>query len=163
MPIDRVLYQSQDCTVALCDDVMIQIWEGPAHNDVLGAILGLFQTLKNGDFHARKLYVLHVVSETASPPDATGRAIAAKFLDYFEFHSNATEGTGFRASVIRSVIVGILFLSRVRTKHAVTASVSEAAQALVAAGCNATARDLELCVLALRATGKSKLGYQAAG
>lgn len=150
MPIDRILYQGQDCAVALCGDVMIQIWDGPAHNRVLRMILGFFQSLKNAEFRARKLYVLHVVSETASPPDAEGRAIAAKFLDYFEFHSNATEGTGFRASLIRSVIVGILFLSRVRAKHAVAASVPDAANVLVAAGCNATVADLESSVVALR-------------
>jgi len=150
MPSHRVLYQSQDCAIALCDDVMVQIWEGHAHEDVLLNILGFFQSLKKGEFHDRKLYVLHVVAETASPPDAKGRAIAAKFLEYIEFHSNATEGTGFRASLIRSVIVGIIFLSRVRAKHSVSASVPEAARALVAAGCNAETRDLESCVSVLR-------------
>ena len=130
---------------------MIQIWDGPAHNDVLQQILGFFQSLKSAEFQARKLYVLHIVSETASPPNAEGRAIAARFLDHIEFRANATEGTGFRAALIRSVIVGIMFLTQVRAKHAVTTSVAEAAQALVAAGCEATASDLETAVLTLRA------------
>lgn len=150
MPVDRILYENDDCAIALCGDVMIQIWEGPAHNSVLQLLLGFFQSLKNDEFRTRKLYVLHVVGKTASPPDAEGRAIAAKFLGFFEFHANATEGAGFRASLIRSALVGIAFLSRTRTKHAVTASVLDAAKALVAAGCTAAATDLVSSVATLR-------------
>jgi hypothetical protein len=162
VPIDRIFHQGHDSAVALCDDVLIQIWEGPAHNDVLKIVLGALQSLRRGPFAARKLFVLHVVAETASPPDAQGRAIAAKFLEHFDLHVNVTEGTGFRASLIRSAILGILMLSGTRAKNEVTASVDAGIDALVAAGCDAKKADLVGVVRELREALPARRGTLAA-
>lgn len=150
MSIDRIFHQGRDCAVALQGDVLLQIWEGPAHNDVLRIVLSALQSLKRGPFAGRKLFVLHVVAETASPPDGPGRAIAAKFLEHFDLHVNVTEGTGFRSSLIRSAIVGILLLSGTRAKNEVTPSVDAGIDKLVAAGCHATRSELTEAVRELR-------------
>lgn len=143
---DRVFHEGADCAVVLCGDVLIQVWEGPAHNEVLQKVLAALKSLKAGDFRQRSLFMLNVVSERASPPDAEGRAIAAKFFEYFDFHVNVTEGTGFRAAIIRSVLVAITLLTRVRAKHAVADTVAAGAALLASAGALTSPRDLEAVV-----------------
>jgi hypothetical protein len=151
MPIDHVFHQGRDCAIALCDDVFIQIWTGPAHHDVLQMVATSLKSLKLDAFKARKLFVLHIVAETASPPDSEGRKIAAKFLPHIHHHVNVTEGTGFRASLIRSVIVGIALLASLRANYEVTASLSAGLDALAKAGCHASRTDLQAAVTELRA------------
>lgn len=158
MSIDRIFHQGHDCAIALSDDVLIQIWEGPAHHDVLKIVLSALQSLRRGPFAARKLFVLHVVAETASPPDRAGRAIAAKFLEHFDLHVNVTEGTGFRSSLIRSAILGIMMLSGTRAKNEVTPSVDAGIDKLIAAGCHADRGALTEAVRALRETLPSRRG-----
>jgi hypothetical protein len=73
--------------------------------------------------------LLQVIGERATPPDGIARTALATMLKDHEARIVASavvfEGTGFRASVIRSVVVGISMLSRPKCPHTVFASVSE--------------------------------------
>lgn len=150
MPIDRVFHQGRDAAVALCGDVLIQIWEGPAHHDVLRTVANALQSLRRGEFSERRLFVLHVVARTASPPDAEGRKIASRFIGLFDHHVNVTEGSGFRSALIRSALVGISLISGHHADHVVTASVEAGIEALVRAGARASRADLADAVRTLR-------------
>jgi hypothetical protein len=150
MVTDRIVHEGSDCAIALCNDVVIQVWEGPAHHHALKTMLAALQALKVREFASRRLFSLHIVAVTASAPDAEGRAIAAKFLEHLDLHVNVTEGTGFRASLIRMVILGILILSGVRAKHEVTPTLDAGIDALIAGGCRASRSELEEAVRTLR-------------
>lgn len=147
---DRVFYERTDCAGALLGDVLVLMWEGPAHNDVLRRIVGILQDLKRGPFAARKLYVMNVVSPTASPPDAIGRQIAAKFLEHFDYHVNVTEGSDIRTSLIRAVLTGMMLISRVRARHDIADTVPRGIQKLVAAGASAPMNELAAAITSMR-------------
>lgn len=161
MAVDRVFHQGRDAAVALCGDVLIQVWEGPAHHDVLRTVANALQSLRRNEFSERRLFVLHIVARTASPPDAEGRQIAARFLGLFDHHINVTEGTGFRAALIRSALIGIALISGHRTDHVVTASLDAGLDALAKAGSRTRLADLADAVRTLRAAMPKASGQDA--
>ena len=73
--------------------------------------------------------LLQIIGERATPPDASVRDALAAMLKENEARIVASavvfEGTGFRASVIRSIVIGISMLSRPKCPHTVFASVNE--------------------------------------
>ncbi|HEY0469499.1 MAG TPA: hypothetical protein VGC79_35160 [Polyangiaceae bacterium] len=70
--------------------------------------------------------LLQVIGDLALPPDAAARTALANMLKVNETRIAASavvyEGAGFRASVIRSVVIGISMLSRPKCPHTVFAS-----------------------------------------
>jgi len=70
--------------------------------------------------------LLQVIGDRATPPDSTVRAALASMLKDNEQRIVASavvfEGAGFRASAVRSVVIGISMLSRPKCPHMVFAS-----------------------------------------
>lgn len=93
--IDRVFHEGSDCAAALIGDVLVLVWDGPAH---IGSAVGGAQ--RDAVAQARRAArtkassVLNIVSERASPPDSAGRAIASKFPEHFDYHVQVAEGWG---------------------------------------------------------------------
>ncbi|MFO0683847.1 MAG: hypothetical protein U0234_17450 [Sandaracinus sp.] len=80
--------------------------------------------------HAQRLIYVYVVGERSGLPSDETRAITAELAGLVDAVVGVHEGQGFRASVVRGIVVGISMLSRSRMRPEVVSTVAEAAAKL---------------------------------
>jgi eukaryotic-like serine/threonine-protein kinase len=152
----RLLRVEPSHGVALAGHTLVVLWLGETSKQ---AVRELRTQLENHAAENGRVALLQVIGERAIPPDGEARAALAAMLKDNEARIVASavvfEGSGFRASVIRSIVVGISMLTRPKCPHTVFASVSEGITWLsVQLGSNDAARhatDMQLAVDKLRA------------
>ena len=112
--------------IALTGRTLIVLWQTETRNEAVGELARL---LAARAAEVGSVALLQVIGDGATPPDAAARAALATMLKDNETRIVASavvfEGTGFRASLIRSLVIGISMLSRPKCPHTVFASVSE--------------------------------------
>ena len=122
----RILHSEPSHAIAFLERTLVVLWQTETRKQ---AVLELASLLAGLAEESRGLALMQVIGDHATPPDADTRAALAKMLKANETRIVASavvfEGSGFRASVIRSVVVGIAMLSRPKCPHTVFASTAE--------------------------------------
>lgn len=91
-------------------------------------ILRLIEQLKPSLEPGVPLIVVAVVSERTAMPEPEARAVAARFAEHFDYYVGVHEGTGFRASLVRSVIAGMAIAARQKARYDVAPDVFRGAE-----------------------------------
>jgi hypothetical protein len=85
------------------------------------------------------LIVVAIVSERTAMPEGDARAVASRFAEHFDYYVGIHEGTGFRASIVRSVLSGMSLAARRKAKYDIVSDVPRGAE-LVGARSHGTIR-----------------------
>lgn len=140
--------------VANWRNVQIQIWEGPMDP---GALARELETAREAFKRMRQtplpgpLLALGIASVHAAVPDKRGRAIAAQFPAYFDYHVGVHEGPPFRVWLMRTVISAIELASHVKPDYQLVGDVTTACGKLAERSAGSVAADaLEQVVRQLR-------------
>lgn len=133
----RILTAGPAFAVARNDHVLVQIWEAThdgssPHRAPFLVIERELRDMKQRLRGERPLLVLSVVSEDAPMPDAESRAVASRFAQFFDYYVGVHEGTGFRASLVRSVVAGMALAARVKARYEVSGDLVKGCAALAA-------------------------------
>lgn len=122
----QLVYSDEDYGVALAGHNIVVYWKG---RTTTAAVEQLTELLLSTRLKFGTLGLLQVIGDEAVPPDSAARAELASMLKANENFIVASavvfEAVGFRASMIRSIFIGISMLSRTKYPHVVFASVSE--------------------------------------
>jgi hypothetical protein len=119
----RVLRREASHAVATVGRTLVVLWqtETSAH-----AVAELATSLAQFAKEVGRLGLLQVIGDRAVVPDTAARTALATLLKANESRLVASavvfEGAGFRASAIRSIVIGISMLSRPKYPHTVFAS-----------------------------------------
>lgn len=112
--------------IALCGRALVVLWQGETR---LQAVRELATLLANQAAESGSVGLLQVIGDHAISPDGAARAALAEMLKANENRIVASavafEGVGFRASMIRSIVIGISMLSRPKCPHTVFASAND--------------------------------------
>lgn len=122
----RVLPSEASHGIAVAGQTLIVLWK----TETSARAVRELATLLSGFAAERgQVALLQVIGDGAISPDAAARSALANMLKENEARLVASavvyEGSGFRASMIRSIVIGISMLSRHECPHTVFASVSE--------------------------------------
>ncbi len=127
-PVDvevRILRSDTCHAIALAGRTLVVHWHTETRRE---AVLELAALLARLASESGSLGLLQVIGDQATPPDGPTRSALAAMLKNNETRIVASavvfEGAGFRASVIRSIVIGISMLSRPKCPHMVFASTS---------------------------------------
>lgn len=125
-PQVRLLRTESSHGFALSGRTLVVLWQTDTR---IEAVRELSSLLAGHATEMGNVGLLQVIGEGATSPDGNVRAALAAMLKENEARISASavvfEATGFRASVIRSIVVGISMLSRPKCPHTVFASVNE--------------------------------------
>jgi hypothetical protein len=112
--------------IAFTGRALVVLWQTETRAQAvveLATLLGSYAT------ELGSVGLLQVIGDHATPPDSATRAALASMLKAHETRIVASavvfEGVGFRASMIRSIVIGISMLSRPKCPHTVFASTKE--------------------------------------
>ena len=126
--VERVVWNPPSHGVVCIGDVLAQLWETEAPTPAFRSILSWCEARQART--SAPLWMITVVGETATMPDGEARKIAAEFPHYFTEFVMVIKGSGFRASVVRSVLAGMAMLASRRAAPHIVATLSEGAQLL---------------------------------
>ena len=119
----RILRSDASHGIACVGRTLIVLWQTETRS---GAVAELATLLAGFAAESGSVALLQVIGDQAIPPEGPVRAALAAMLKDNETRIIASavvfEGVGFRASVIRSIVVGISMLSRPKCPHTVFAS-----------------------------------------
>jgi hypothetical protein len=118
----RIMHAKDGLAVSQVGPVCVAIWRGnstPARVAIQGACLTEVVGLAPG-----RAGFLCVVEETSAPPDEKAREASSRMLNAQGSNLRAVacviEGSGFRASIVRSVASGIVWLARSKNRAPVS-------------------------------------------
>lgn len=129
MERSQFLYADSACVVATLDNLCVIIWKGectmPRSEEWIQGARALAARL------GTPIAALSIVTEHAPSPDSRMREVHGRFLEELSrtaVGAGATvDGTGFRASFVRSVIAGVSRLARYKCPFKVAATDDEMA------------------------------------
>lgn len=130
--VERVVWHPPSHGVVCIGDVLAQLWETESPTPAFRSILSWCEARQART--SAPLWMITVVGETSTMPDGEARKIAAEFPRYFTEFVMVVEGSGFRASVVRSVLAGMAMLAPRRATPHITSTLSEGAQLLGSLG-----------------------------
>lgn len=117
----QLVRRTRDYAVGSQDRFLVFVWR---HNTTAVEIaygVGMMAELASRYPHG--VHLMQVIEESAVLPDAETRAAISTMLreaaDYVAFSSVTHEGGGFRGSVIRSIVTGLLMLHKPVFPHIV--------------------------------------------
>jgi len=155
-PEVRILRHEASHGIAFAGRTLIAHWQTETRGQAVAELATLLSHLAT---EHGNLGLLQVISEQATPPDGATRAALAAMLKANENRIVASaviyEGVGFRASMIRSIVVGISMLSRPKCPHTVFASTTAGIEWLAqhfqsSGGARYSAKDVQLATDQLR-------------
>ena len=114
--------------VVCVGDVLAQLWETESPTPAFLSILSWCEAR-----HARTsapLWMIGVVGEASTMPDGEARKIPAEFPRYFTEFVLVIEGSGFRTSLVRSVLAGMTMLAPRRSTTHIASTLSDGVQLL---------------------------------
>jgi hypothetical protein len=124
----QVARRSCDHAVGLHGPFLVVVWRRRTIAGEVAQLALLLDELANQ--YPQGVHLMQVVEESAIVPDAAARAALAKLLQdatgKVAFSSVTHEGGGFRASLIRSIVTGLLLLSKPTFPHLVFESTERA-------------------------------------
>ncbi len=128
MSATEIVFCGNDAALGVFGPLVIAVTDGPEsfRPEYVQRVLNEVSRLRRTT-HANKLVYLYVAGERSTLPGADVRETAAKVADLFDACIGVHEGTGFRASALRAVIVGFTMLSRARVRPEIVATVDAAA------------------------------------
>jgi hypothetical protein len=106
--------------IAIAGPVLIQLWETPQPDT--SRMPRLDERFRELAARHPRVSMLTVVGEQSPMPDAGARAVASKFPELFSYYVGVHEGSSFRMSIVRSVLVGT---SKLRARYDVTDNLDE--------------------------------------
>ncbi len=115
----RILHREASHGIAFVGRTLVVLWEAETRARAVAELAARLPALAA---ESGSLALLQVIGDHALPPDGAARAALAALLKANDTRLVVFEGTGFRASVIRSVVIGISMLSRPKFPHTVFAS-----------------------------------------
>jgi hypothetical protein len=119
----EILWLEAGHGIAVAGPTLIQLWETVQPDAVRMSRVGdLFREL------AAKhpaVFMVTLVGELSPMPDADARAVASSFPKLFKYYVGIHEGSSFRMSIVRSVLVGMSLMSGLRARYDVTDSVED--------------------------------------
>ena len=122
----RLLRTESSHGIAITGRTVVALWQTET---TIEAVRELASVLAGHAAESGGAGLLQVIDERATPPDGNTRVALAAMLKDNEARIVASavvfEGSGFRASVVRSVVIGITMLTRPKCPHTVFASVNE--------------------------------------
>jgi eukaryotic-like serine/threonine-protein kinase len=122
----RILHSEASHGIAFAGRTLVVLWQTETRGQ---AVTELAALLARHATESGSVALLQVIGDQAIPPDSATRARLGEMLKTHEQRIIASavvfEGTGFRASMIRSIVVGISMLSRPKCPHTVFASTSD--------------------------------------
>lgn len=122
----RLLRTESSHGIALSGRTLVVLWHTVTSSE---AVRDLASLVAGHAAETGSVGLLQIIGEGATPPEASVRAALAAMLKENEARIVASavvfEATGFRASLIRSIVIGISMVSRPKCPHTVFASVSE--------------------------------------
>ena len=125
----RILHSEPSHAIAFLERTLVVLWQTETRKQAVLELGSLLAGLAGLAEESRGLALIQVIGDHATPPDSDTRAALAAMLKANETRIIASavvfEGSGFRASVIRSVVVGISLLSRPKCPHTVFASTAD--------------------------------------
>jgi len=123
----RILRSEASHGIALSGRTLIVLWQTETRTQAVHELAALLasQAAEFGN-----VGLLQVIGDQAISPDGAARTALAEMLKANEAgivaSAVAFEGVGFRASMVRSIVIGISMLSRPQCPHTVFASAEEA-------------------------------------
>lgn len=137
--------------------LVIASTEGPRSFAPVRAMVDEIGRLRRTSHRERLVYV-YVAGENVEPPSQEQRKVAAEVSAHVDAIYGVHEGSGFRASIIRSVVMGIAMLSRQRVQQVIIDSVRKASEQLAT---NEPAlggpREIESAIEAVRAAARATI------
>ena len=135
----RILRSEASHGIAFVGRTLVVHWQTETRGQAVAELASL---LASHASEAGSIALLQVIGDQAIPPDGATRAALAAMLKANETRIIASavvfEATGFRASVIRSIVIGISMLSRPKCPHTVfestTAGIAWLSQQLKSSG-----------------------------
>jgi len=125
-PEVRILRSEASHGIAVSGRTLIVLWQTETRCQ---AVVELAALLASHAAELGSLALLQVIGDHATSPDSATRAALAEMLKANETRIVASavvfEAVGFRASLIRSIVIGISMLSRPKFPHTVFASANE--------------------------------------
>ena len=122
----RILRSEASHAMAFVGRTLVVLWQTETRAE---AVVDLTTLLAGRAAEFGSVGLLQVIGDRATPPDSSVRAALAAMLKDHEQRIVASavvfEGAGFRASVVRSVVIGISMLSRPKCPHTVFASTKD--------------------------------------
>ncbi len=119
----RILRSEASHAIAFAGQALVAYWQTETREQAVTELATLLADLA-AEFGS--LVLLQVIGDQATPPDGAARAALAAMLKANETRIIASavvfEGTGFRAAMVRSIVIGISMPSRPKCPHAVFAS-----------------------------------------
>src|SRR3954469_1555921 len=119
----QILRSDTSHGIAFVGRTLVVLWQTETRAE---AVADLATLLAGRAAEFGSVALLQVIGDQANPPDSAVRGALATMLKHNEQRIVASavvfEGAGFRASVVRSVVIGISMLSRPKCPHTVFAS-----------------------------------------
>jgi hypothetical protein len=120
----ELLWRSDDCALGLSNGIFVCVWLG---NATVEAADKIEQTInaRRGEFPAG-LGLVTVVLEKSPPPSSAARNRIAELLGRAQNVKGSAvcfEGTGLKATMVRTIVTGITLLGRLAFPHKVFASI----------------------------------------
>jgi len=116
----RILRSEASHGIACVGRTLVVHWQTETRGEAVAELASLLAGLAE---QSGGVALLQVIGERATSPDTATRSALAAMLKANETRIIASavvfEGTGFRASVIRSIVIGISMLSRPQCPHTV--------------------------------------------
>jgi len=116
----RILRNEASHGIAFVGRTLVVHWQTETQGQAVAELASLLASLAN---ESGSVALLQVIGDQATSPDGATRAALAAMLKANETRIIASavvfEATGFRASMIRSIVIGISMLSRPKCPHTV--------------------------------------------
>lgn len=130
-----VVALSEAHALAVWQNVVIQIWEGPTDPPTtrreMQKTLATFKRVRRAVADGG-LLAFSVISERAAMPDPESRAIASSFPSYFDYYVGVHEGPEHRSALVRTAIGAMALQARVEPRYELVADVRTACRCLAA-------------------------------
>lgn len=129
----KILTSHPGASVGTYGPLVVAITDGPSAfvpstvRSSIDEIARLRQTT-----HAERLIYVYVAGERSGFPSDEARKTASQLASLVDYCVGVHEGSGFRASAVRGVVVGISMLSSSKVRPEIVSTIGEAAAVLVA-------------------------------
>ena len=122
----RLLRSEATHSIAFTGRALVVFWKTETREQAVNELSSMIAGLAA---ECGPVGLLQVIDDHAIPPESATRAALARMLKNNETRIIASavvfEGAGFRASVVRSIVIGISMLSRPQCPHMIFATANE--------------------------------------
>lgn len=125
----RVVYRDDALVIGVWEDLFVQRWVGPGGVASVERMLAEHQRFVRARPARSTVSISHVDGASMRPPDEPSRAVMKEHAHLLSEHVRAVatviESSGFGSAMIRSVVSGLVLLSRGGLAHQVFGQLTE--------------------------------------